>query len=196
MTTFSLTPRAPLLLVAGLVAVLQVPLRGPAHAQTQPQDPMNRLNILIGSWDVEDVYTPISGPQIREEGVRTCARALLGRYLECVTKAKKANGREREYRWYLTYSSDSKKYELVSLFSNVSFKISQTIRIDATGKVWNIRSQPSSDDDGVEQWTWAQLRFESNDRAVWTSYRNFDTGAPGDWSPSTRETWVRKPGQP
>ena len=108
-------------------------------------------------------------------------------------RGRNASGREREYRWLLNYNTETRRYDLVGVFSNYTGKVVQTIRIDSTGTVWNIRS-PSSVSDGIEQWSWAQLVFESPNGAVWTGYRNLETNAPGDWSVSTRETWVRRAG--
>jgi hypothetical protein len=162
-------------------------------AQTQTDDPVRRLQPLIGTWEVDDTYRPISGREIRETGVRTCAYMLANRYVECVTRGRNASGREREYRWLINYNTETRRYDLVGIFSNYTGKVVQTIRIDSTGTVWNIRS-PSSMSDGIEQWSWAQLVFESPNRAVWTGYRNLETNAPGDWSVSTRETWVRRAG--
>jgi hypothetical protein len=111
--------------------------------------------------------------------------------MECVTQARNAAGREREYRWLITFNATTGRYELVAIFSNTPLQLHQTIRIDSTGQVWNIRS-PASVSDGVEQWSGAQLRFEGTDRAVWMGYRNFDTMPITEWGQSTRETWVRR----
>lgn len=163
-----------------------------AVAQTPAQDPMRRLAVLIGEWDTEDVYRPIKGAEIREVGVRTCAYTLRERYIECVTRGRNpSSGREREYRWLINYNTETHRYDIIGVFSNYTGKVVHTVRIDSTGTVWNIRT-PSSFDDGIEQWSWAQLVFEGTDRAVWTGYRNLETSAPTDWSPSTRETWVRR----
>ena len=162
------------------------------RAQAAASDPLRRLAILVGSWDVEDVYQPVSGAPIRETGVRRCAWALLDRYIECVTRARNASGREREYRWLINFDTQTKRYELTGVFNNVTFRIHQSIQIDSTGTVWNIRSPPYVND-GIEQWSGAQLRFDGNDRAVWTSYRNLDTTPVTQWAQSSRETWVRRP---
>ncbi|MBC7895832.1 MAG: hypothetical protein H7066_10475 [Cytophagaceae bacterium] len=155
-------------------------------------DPLHALSLIVGVWDVDDTYRAASGTESREVGVRTCAPALLTRYIECVTRARNAAGREREYRWFLTFNAPARRYELLAMFSNTSLMLRQTIRIDSTGLVWNIRSPASVNDDGVEQWSGAQLRFEGTDRAVWTGFRNFDTMPITEWGPSTRETWVRR----
>jgi hypothetical protein len=153
---------------------------------------MQRLGILLGAWDVDDTYRTRTGGELRETGVRTCSTALRGRYIECVTVGRNASGTEREYRWHITWNAATRRYELLGMFSNNVMKLQQTFRIDSTGMVWNIRSPASVDDDGIEQWTGAQLRFESRDRAVWTSYRNFDTMPVTEWQQGTRETWVRR----
>jgi hypothetical protein len=164
-----------------------------ARAQSQSTDPLRPLAILIGTWDVDDVYQPLSGAEIREAGVRTCVYTLLDRYVECVTRARSASGREREYRWLINYNRETHRYDIVGIFSNYTGKVHHTVRIDSTGTVWNIRTPSSFTDDGIEQWSWAQLVFEGRDRAVWTAYRNLETNAPTEWSVSTRETWVRRP---
>ena len=177
----------PLVLLA--LAVITAPS---AFAQTPADEAMRRLQPLIGTWDVDDTYRPIRGAEIREAGTRTCAYVLANRYVECVTRARNASGREREYRWMVNYNTETRRYDLVGIFSNWSGKVVQTIRIDSTGNVWNLRA-PSSTSDGIEQWSWAQIVFESPDRAVYTSYRNLETNAPSEWTLATRETWVRRP---
>lgn len=152
---------------------------------------MRRLSTIIGVWEVDDIYRSPNGSEWRETGVRTCAYALRNRYVECVTQARSARGVDRVYRWSITWDPSVRRYDLVGLFSNTPLIVRQTIRIDSSGTVWNIRS-PAVVGDGVEQWTGAQLTFEDADRAVWTSYRNFDTQAVTHWEQGTRETWVRR----
>ena len=167
-----------------------------AAAQTAADTAMRRLDRLIGSWDVDDTYRPIRGAAIRETGIRTCAYTLANRYIECVTRGRNASsGREREYRWIINYNTETHRYDLIGIFSNYTGKVVQTFRIDSTGTVWNLRA-PSSADDGIEQWHWAQIVFESQDRVVYTSYRNLETNAPTEWSVATRETWVRRRAAP
>ena len=165
----------------------------PGRAQTAAPDPLRPLSALIGTWDTEDVYRPITGPEIREVGVRTCSLVLLERYVECVTRGRNAtSGREREYRWFINFNRETNRYDIVGIFSNYTGKVTHTARLDSTGRVWNIRTPSSFTDDGIEQWSWAQLVFDGPDRAVWTGYRNLETNAPTEWSVSTRETWVRR----
>ena len=156
---------------------------------------IERLAVLIGSWDTEDVYTAVDGSQSRETGVRTCSWTMRNSYVECVTVGRNQAGREREYRWFITHNPVSSRYEVVGIFSNVPMKVRQTIHIDSTGSVWNIRSA-SSVSDGIEWSHAAQLIFDGRDRAVWTGYRSPDTGPPSAWSVSTRETWARRVGPP
>ncbi len=165
---------------------------GSAGAATgESDDPRLRLAPILGTWDVYDLYQPPGAAPIREIGVRTCAWALRERYVECVTQARNAQGREREYRWLINYNPETGRYDLVGVFSNYLGKVNQTLRIDDTGKNWTIRA-PSSIDDGIERWSWALLVFEGDDRATWTTYRNLETAAPTDWHVTTRETWRRR----
>ena len=176
-----------LMIALGLLTASSLAVRA------QSEDPVRRLQPLIGTWDVDDTYQPIRGNAIRETGTRTCAWMLANRYVECVTRGRNAaSGREREYRWLINYNTETRRYDLIGIFSNYTGKVVQTIRIDSTGGVWNIRA-PSSTDDGIEQWNWAQLVFESPNRAVWTSYRNLETSAPSEWVVGTRESWLRRP---
>ena len=171
-------------------ACLTVMLGVPTLAQPA-DDPLQRLAPVLGSWDVEDVYRSPSGTESRERGVRTCVRILRNRYVECTTVGVNANGREREYRWLINFNTATRHYELTGIFSNVTFRIHQTIRIDSSGTLWNIRGQPY-DDGGVIQWSGAQLQFSGPDQAVWTGYRNFDSTSVASWEPSSRETWRRR----
>ena len=179
--------------VARVAAIVSFSVAVPVRAQPTTADPMRPLSVLIGTWDTEDVYRPISGAEIREIGVRTCSLVLLDRYVECVTRGRNpASGREREYRWYINFNRETNRYDIVGIFSNYTGKVTHTARIDSTGRVWNIRTPSSFTDAGLEQWSWAQLVFDGPDRAVWTGYRNLETNAPTEWSVSTRETWVRR----
>jgi hypothetical protein len=159
-----------------------------AQSATSPE--LQRLSPILGTWNVEDIYRPIGGGEIRETGVRTCAWVLQRRYVECVTQGRNPAGREREYRWFINYNTETNRYETAEVFSNYSGKIVRTFRIDSTGLVWNIRA-PSSMNGGIEQWSWAQLVFRGTDSATWTGYRNLETQSAREWAESTRETWVR-----
>jgi hypothetical protein len=163
-----------------------------AAAQPAIDSAMRRLQPIIGTWEVDDTYRSTRGAVIRETGLRTCAYVLENRYVECITRGRNPAGREREYRWMLNYNMETRRYDLIGIFSNYTGKVIQTFRIDSTGTVWNLRAA-SSADDGIEQWHWAQLVFESPDRAVYTSYRNLETSSPTDWTVATRETWIRRP---
>ena len=179
--------------IVRVIPIAFVAFAVPGRAQTAATDPLRPLSALIGTWDTEDVYRPITGREIREVGVRTCSLVLLERYVECVTRGRNAtSGREREYRWFINFNRETNRYDIVGIFSNYTGKVTHTARIDSTGRVWNIRTPSSFTDEGIEQWSWAQLVFDGPDRAVWTGYRNLETNAPTEWSVSTRETWVRR----
>lgn len=163
-----------------------------AHQGSGPAEPLRRLSYLVGTWDVQDEYQPADGPAIRESGVRVCTFIMQDTYIECRTTAQGASGRRREYRWFINYNGETRRYEFVALFSNVAIKDVKSFRTDETGRTWNIRNGTTSVDDGVERWHWATLAFDGDDRAVWTGYRNAETDPPQTWVRTSRETWVRR----
>ena len=105
-----------------------------AEAQAPPAPPpqLARLSSLIGAWNVDDTYQPPGAPPIRDVGVRTCAYVLMQRYIECTTRARNPEtGREREYRWLINYNTESRRYDIVGVFSNYAGKVTQTFHVDS-----------------------------------------------------------------
>lgn len=176
----------PTLLVFSLVAV------SPEASTQTVQERLKALAPLVGTWDTEDVYRPDSPTPSVERGVRRCVFAVANRYVQCITEGTNAAGRTREYRFYLTWDDDRGRYTFLSFWSNVGNMSLTTFTIDATGKVWDIRSTTPYVENGVETRSWSTLTFVTTDTIEWVGRSNVSSDPPTSWPVVFRETWKRR----
>lgn len=147
---------------------------------------------LVGTWDTEDTYRPDSPSPSVERGERRCAFTMLDQYVECTTRGRNASGREREYRFYLTWDADRGRYTFLSIWSNTGGMSLTTFTIDSTGQEWDIRGTTPYVEDGVEHRSWSTLRWVNADSIVWTGRQNLSSERPDAWPITFRETWRRR----
>lgn len=164
---------------------------GDAYGQSV-QERMQRLSPIVGTWNTEDVYRPDSVTPAVERGVRRCAPALANRYVECITMGRNASGREREYRFYITWDPARSAYTFLSFWSNVAGNQLTTFTVDSTGREWDIRGTSPFVTNGTEVRTWGTLTWVTPDSIVWIGRRNTSTESPLAWPISFRETWSRQ----
>ena len=179
-----------------LLATAQSALASAAGDGTAPapHERVQRLDEVVGIWETVDTYRPESPQASVERGLRRCAYALAGRYIECLTEATNGAGRRREYRFYFTWDDDRDRYTFLSFWSNVGGMALSTFTVDETGTVWDIRGLAPYVEDGVEHRTWSVLRFVSPDQIVWEGRSNVSSDPPDAWGLTFRETWRRVSG--
>lgn len=153
---------------------------------------MQSLTPLIGVWETSDTYHPVSGSPSTERGVRTCEFVMRNTYVQCETVVTRANGGGRTYRFLINHNPDFNRFEMVSIWSNVSHKLIQAVVPNSQRTRWRfsnldvigLKEEPSAH--------WSELVFESSDRIVWTGRRIKGQKNPSDASLSFVETWVRR----
>ena len=196
--------------LAGVIAGVLVTAAGrtplPATEPTAPattpapeptaEERVRRLAAIVGTWDTVDTYRPDSPKPIVEHGVRRCGFALRDRYIECITLGTNAAGRQREYRFYLTWDGDRGRYTMLSFWSNTGGMDLNAFTLDETATVWDIRDTAPWVEDGVETRAWSTLRFESPDKILWEGRSNSSNDPPTSWPVSFRETWQRRSASP
>ena len=155
-------------------------------------DRVRSLAAILGVWETRDVYRPDTPSQSVELGRRTCGYALANRYIECITMGTSAAGREREYRFYITWDEDRERFTMLSFWSNVAGMQLTAFTVDSTGRAWDIRSTAPYVENGVESRTWSTLRWVTPDSIVWTGRINRSTEPPDSWPVTFRETWRRR----
>ena len=160
-------------------------------ARAQPA--IGWLEPLIGVWDTEDTYHPVSGEPIVERAVRTCGRVLHDVYLQCETVATRPDGRGRSYRFLINYNGTERRFEMLSLWSNVPHKAVQALTPDGERRRWQIVNVAVIGDGAGPNEHWSELVIESPQRIVWTGRRVAAGVAPATAPISFRETWTRRP---
>jgi hypothetical protein len=161
-----------------------------ASAQAQPST--DWLEPFVGVWHTEDTYYPASGaPPIVEAATRTCAYVMAASYVQCETVAETGRGAGRVYRFLLNYNRTVRRFEMLSLWSNVPHKLVQALTPDADRRRWRVVNVGVIGDDEPMADHRSEIAFEGRDRAVWTGRRVTPGVAVEDAPLAFRETWVR-----
>lgn len=151
---------------------------GPAYAANPS---IKNLDRLIGTWRYEDRSLPALGFDYLDTGVRTCAYALNGAYIRCVSVGH-SNGKSRTYEFSFNYNSIEERFEMVAMFSDYGPKQNYVVtvndggrRIDLVGQRTTRRGQAYSDQ------SWATIVFDGDDTMTWTTRRNRSTSHHDEW---------------
>ncbi len=143
----------------------------------------------VGTWDTEDTYHPRSGQPVVERGRRTCAFVMQNSYLQCETVVSPPKGTGRTYRFVINYNATLRRFEMLSLWSNVPHKLVQQLAPDDSGARWQVTTIAVISEEMSPHSS--EIVFESRQRIVWTG-RHVTTGAPPEaWPTSFRGTWTR-----
>lgn len=162
----------------------------PTVASAQPS--IGWLDFLVGVWDTEDTYHPATGKPTVERGVRTCALVMRESYLQCETLVDRGEGRGRTYRFIANYNATVKRFEMLSIWSNVPHKLVQSLTPDAARRTWRFENIAVVGDDEPLSANWSELVIESPERIVWTGRRITAGADPANAPLSFRETWTRQ----
>lgn len=177
---------------AVLVAVM-LGVSGPAHAESPSIKDLDRL---IGTWKYEDRSLPALGFDYVDTGVRTCAYALNGAYIRCVSVGN-ANGKSRTYEFSFNYNMIDERFEMVAMFSDYGPKQNYVVSVSENGTRIDLVSQriPRKGQPYTDQ-SWATIVFEGRDTAIWTTRRNRSTRPPDEWPAITVDKATRTVGAP
>jgi hypothetical protein len=182
-------PRRLAVAAISLATLLLVPSSSAGGQALEPR--LHPLSPLVGVWDTEDHYETPTGPGV-ERGQRTCAPALKGRYLACVTTAPRRSGGEREYRFYFSWDERQSTITLLQLWSDVSGFSVTTVAQSKDGRSFDLRGAPQVTADGLERRSWGTLTIESPDLLVWSGRANVSSETPDQWRPVFREVSRRR----
>lgn len=172
------------------VASVLILLSSPLHA-SQAADRIALLDRFVGVWDTADTFEAASGP-VTERGVRRCARALKGTYVECTTLAPRPDGAEREYRFLLSWDATRETFTLIQLWSDVAGHSVTTMTPSEQGRMWDLRNVTPQLRGRVERRSWGTIQFEGADRMVWTGRANTSDQSPDVWRQVFREVSTRR----
>jgi hypothetical protein len=158
---------------------------------TAAQSPLDPLRPLLGVWDTRDIYYPAAGDSSIEIGVRTCELVMNDTYIQCETRASRAGGRARTYRFMINYNRNTSQFEMLSIWSNVPHKAVYALTPQAAPNRWRLTNVATIgvDDDGAH---FSDLVFESAVSINWTG-RRVAQGQDPTYAPvSFRETWRKR----
>ena len=156
------------------------------------QSEMSALEPLVGVWETEDTYHPVTGEPSVERGVRTCEFVLRDQYLQCQTAGINARGVERTYRWMINYNGVVNRYEMLSVWSNVPFKSVSALEPLEGERGWRLSGVALIGDTEPATPTYSEMVIEAPDRIVWTGRRISEGVAAEDAPVSFIETWTRR----
>ena len=157
----------------------------------EAQTPLDPLRALLGVWETRDAYYPAAGDSSIETGVRTCELVMNDTYIQCETRARRAGGRERTYRFMINYNANTSRFEMLSIWSNVPHKAVYALTPLAETNRWRLTNVATIgiDDDGAH---FSDLTFESPVSITWTGRRVTPGQDPTDSPISFRETWRKR----
>lgn len=156
------------------------------------QPAADSLAPFVGVWETHDTYHPIKGEPIVERATRTCEMVMRSSYLQCETVVTRPDGGGRTYRFLINYNRTMKRFEMLSLWSNVPHKAVQVMSSNDTRDRWTIRELAVIGDDEPMSPHYSELVFERPDRIVWTGRRVTSGGDPASAPISFVETWTRR----
>ena len=80
---------------------------------------------FVGVWETTDTYHPAKGEPVVERATRTCEMVMQGSYLQCESVATRPGSAGCTYRFLINYNRTAKRFEMLSLWSNVPHKAIQ-----------------------------------------------------------------------
>ena len=145
---------------------------------------------FVGVWDTIDTYHPVNGAAIAERARRTCEMVMQGTYLQCETVANRPSG-GRTYRFLINYNRTMKRFEMLSLWSNVPHKLIQTMAPNGARDRWTVRELAVVGDDEPLSPHYSEMVFEQADRIVWTGRRVTGGSDPASAPISFVDVWTK-----
>ncbi len=126
-----------------------------------PAQSLRDIEILIGKWTVEERHA--SGWW--EKGERTCEWIMDSTYIQCETKARSSQGKERTYRFLINYNGQTGRFEMTGIYSNWPLKQHDAIRLDGTGMRWTLEEIAAVGETTERR---ATIIFTDRDNYSWT----------------------------
>jgi hypothetical protein len=151
------------------------------------------LTPFVGAWETIDTYNPVKGAPIVERARRTCEMVMQGSYLQCETVANRPAGGGRTYRFLINYNRTMKRFEMLSLWSNVPHKSVQAMTPNDARDRWSLRELAVVGDDEPLSPHYSEVVFEHPGRIVWTGRRVTGGVDPASAPVSFVEIWSKLP---
>ena len=180
-----------MLTTALAMVALFLPSASPPTSGAQPATEW--LTPFVGNWETVDTYQPLAGAPIVERARRTCEMVMQGAYLQCETVVSRPSGGGRTYRFLINYNRTMKRFEMVSLWSNVPHKAIQSMMPNAARDRWTLRELAVVGDDEPLSPHYSEIVFEQPGRIVWTGRRLTGGGDPASAPISFVDIWTKLP---
>ena len=148
------------------------------------------LDRLIGHWRFVDQSTELAGFDYREEGEVTCQYVYDAAYIRCDGFGV-SNDRRREFVEYLNYNSITDQYERVGMFQNHPAKARFTMTLADDGREIEQFGAPMHQRNGATTRNWGKIKFESDDKYVWSTRLHRSGQDPNHWPLSFIGTYER-----
>ena len=171
-----------------LVTILILAICPFAHAELQQDNPLKKLEWLVGKWSFSDVE--INGDYL-ETGTRDCELLMNDSYIVCTSIGRAGTGPDREYIWYFNYNDRDNRHEMVSVFSSYPRKLLYEITPNENGHTLNIVTYSWEADGFIEDGK-ARVIYNGTDEYIWDGLNGEPDPQTGAATVSFRDTVTRK----
>jgi len=168
------------------VAVMLVLL--PELARGDGDDPIRRLDWLIGEWAFDDIA--IDG-HYRETGTRNCEYALNDTYILCQSVGTSNKGKIRSYHFYFKYNREDERFEMIALTGYYPRTDLYVLELSEDNRTIEIKTGTWTKD-GLKPQSEATIIYDGTDQYVWNIRHGEIDEATGRPKVSFRDTVTRK----
>lgn len=101
------------------------------------------LEFLIGTWETEEHSKT---GDWWEKSTRSGTYILDAQYIQLESSSISSTGKRRTYRFLIHYDNRSKRFEMISIYSNYPKYRTEILEWDNQGRKLQLRSQPIDDE--------------------------------------------------
>ena len=150
-------------LVFASVSLLFAASNGAQAAEPDSENPMDKLQWLLGNWTFED--NQVNGAYW-ERGARDCVSVLHNQYIRCESIGVSNSGNERSYYFIIGYNSTDERYEMIGLTSSYPRQSLYAIEVSEDGKTLELQNHFWTAE-GIEPLSPATIQYNGVDKYVW-----------------------------
>jgi hypothetical protein len=107
------------------------------------QESVKDLDFLIGTWQTEEHN---KAGDWWEKSTRTGIFILDEQYIQLESVAVSSTGKKRTYRFLIHYDSQSKQFEMISIYGNYPKSRTEIMEWDKNNRKLTLKSKPSEDE--------------------------------------------------
>ena len=149
--------------ICSLTCLLFATLNGASAADSETENPMGKLQWLLGNWTFED--NQVNG-EYWERGTRDCVSVLHDQYIRCESIGVSNSGNERSYYFILGYNRTDQRYEMIGLTSSYPRQSLYAIEVSDDGKTLELQNHFWTAE-GIEPLSPATIHYNGVDKYVW-----------------------------